>query len=77
LSQLLGQAITVVQKIQDLRARVQGASARLDGYKGQLNNLLSTLRLVQDEPELQTLVIQEQTQVIVDLGKELQSQLDV
>jgi hypothetical protein len=55
---------------------VQGASARLDGYWGQLGNLLSTLRLVQEEPELQTPSIKEQIQVVISLGKELQRQLD-
>jgi hypothetical protein len=75
-SQLLGQAITIIQKIQDVRARVKGASSRLDGYTDQLNNMLSTLRLVQDEPELQTPTIAGQILVIVDLGKELQGQLD-
>jgi len=76
ISQLLGQAITIIQKLQDARARVHGATDYLNGYKGQLDNLLSTLRLVQDEPELQTPVIEEQIQVIVSLGGELQSQLD-
>jgi DNA repair ATPase RecN len=75
-SQLLGQAITVIQKIQDARAKVHGASKRIDGYKGQLDNILQSLRLVQDEPELRTPAIQEQIQVIVELGKELQDQLD-
>jgi hypothetical protein len=75
-SQLLGQAITIIQKIQDARARVHGASKSLDGYKGQLDNLLSTLQLIQDEPELQTPVIKEQIQVVVSLGRGLQDQLD-
>jgi hypothetical protein len=38
--------------------------------------LLSTLRLVQNEVELQTPAIEEQVQVIVELGKELKGQLD-
>ena len=76
MSQLLGQTITIFQKIQDARVRVHGASARIDGYTGQLDNLLSTLRLVQDEPELQTPAIQEQIQVTAGLGRELQGQLD-
>jgi hypothetical protein len=75
-SQLLGHAITVIQKIQDARAKVQGASDRLDGYQSQLDNLLSTLRLVQDERELQTPPIKKQVQVIIDVGKELQRMLD-
>ncbi|KAF1955559.1 hypothetical protein CC80DRAFT_493040 [Byssothecium circinans] len=75
-SQLLGQAITIIQKIYDAREKVHGASNRLDGHEDQLENLLSTLRLVQDEAELQTPAIQEQIQVIVELGKELQGQLD-
>lgn len=76
-SQLLGQAITVIQKIQDARAKVHGASGRLDGYQSQLDSLLSTLRLVQDEPELQTPLIEKQVQKIIDIGKELQRQFDV
>ncbi|KAI8930693.1 hypothetical protein NX059_012303 [Plenodomus lindquistii] len=75
-SQLLSQAITIVQKIQDARAKVHGASGRLDGYQGQLDNLLSTLRLVQEEPDLQTPAIEKQIQVVISLGKELQCQLD-
>ena len=51
-SQLLGQAITIIQKIQDARAKVHGASDRLDGYQDQLDSLRSTLQLVQGEPEL-------------------------
>jgi chromosome segregation ATPase len=76
-SQLLGQAITIVQKIQDARAKVHGASDRLDGYQGQLDNLLNSLRLVQNEPELQTPSIEKQIQEIINIGKELQRQLDV
>ncbi|KAF2266730.1 hypothetical protein CC78DRAFT_124338 [Lojkania enalia] len=77
ISQLLGQAITTIQKAQDARARVQGASARLDGYKDQLDSLISTLSFVHDEPELHTPAIREESEVIVNLGKELQRQLDV
>jgi predicted nucleic acid-binding Zn-ribbon protein len=76
-SQLLGQAITVIQKIQDARAKVHGALDRLDGYQSQLDNLLSTLRLVQDEPELQTSSIKKQVQEIINIGKEMQRQLGV
>jgi hypothetical protein len=55
---------------------VHGTSKRIDGYKGQLDNLLQLLRLVQDERELRTPAIQKQIQVIAELGKELQVQLD-
>jgi len=75
-SQLLGQAITIIQKIQDARAKVHGASDRLDRYQGQLDTLLSTLQLVQNEPEIQTPPIKKQVQKIITLGKELQRQLD-
>jgi chromosome segregation ATPase len=75
-SQLLGQAITIIQKIQDARAKVHGTSDRLDNYQGQLETLLSTLQLVQDEHELQTPPIEKQVRKIIDLGKELQRQLD-
>jgi hypothetical protein len=75
-SQLLGQAITIIQKIQDARAKVHGASDCLDRYQGQLDTLLSTLQLVQNEPELQTPPIKKQVQKIVTWGKELQHQLD-
>lgn len=75
-SQLLGQAITIIQKIQDARAKVHGASHHLNSHQGQLNTLLSTLQLVQDEHELQTRPIEKQVQKIVSLGKELQRQLD-
>src|SRR5688500_15877544 len=67
-SQLLGQAITIIQKIQDARAKVHGASDRLDGYQGKLDTLLITLQLVQDEDELQTPPIGRQVQKIVALG---------
>jgi hypothetical protein len=75
-SQLLAQAITIVQKIQDARAKVNGASDRLNRYQGQLDTLLSTLQLVQNEPELQTRPIEKQVQKIITLGKALQRQLD-
>jgi hypothetical protein len=75
-SQLLGQAITVIQKIQDARVKVHGASDHLDGNQSQLENLLSTLRLVQDEPELQTPSIKKQVQEIINMGKELQGLLN-
>jgi hypothetical protein len=55
---------------------VHGASDRLDRYQGQLDTLLSTLRLVQNEPELQTSPIEKQVQNIITLGKELQRRLD-
>ena len=74
-SQLLGQAIAVIHKIQDARAKVHGALGRLDGYQSQLDNLLSTLRLVQDEPELQTSPIEKQVKVIISIGQDLQGQL--
>ncbi|KAF3029133.1 hypothetical protein E8E12_000333 [Didymella heteroderae] len=75
-SQLLGQAITIIQKIQDARAKVHGAADHLDGYQDQLENLLSTLQLVQGEPELQTRPIEKQVQKIINLGRGLQRQLD-
>lgn len=75
-SQLLGQAITIIQKIQDVRARVRGVSDRLDEHEGQLDNLLSALRLVQDEPALQTPPVEKQVQKIISLGKELKRKLD-
>jgi hypothetical protein len=75
-SQLLGQAITVIEKIQDARAKVHDASERLNGYRGQLDNLLSTLRLVQDELELQTPLIEKQIQEIINTGKGMQRLLD-
>ncbi|RII04507.1 hypothetical protein CUC08_Gglean011894 [Alternaria sp. MG1] len=76
ISQLLGQAITIIQKIQDARAKVHGASDRLDSYQGQLDTLLITLQLVRDEHELQTPPIEKQVRKIIDQGKELQRQLD-
>lgn len=75
-SQLLGQAITIIQKIQDARAKVHGASDRLDGYQDQLDSLRSTLQLVQGEPELQTRPVGKQVQKIIGLGKELQRHID-
>jgi hypothetical protein len=75
-SQLVGQAVTIIQKVQDARAKVHGMSDRLDGYQGQLDDLLSALQLVQDEPELQTLAIKSKVQEIINLGKELQRRLD-
>lgn len=56
---------------------MHGASDRLDGYQDQLENLLSTLQLVQGEPELQTPPIEKQVQKIIDLGRGLQRQLDI
>jgi hypothetical protein len=76
LSQLLVQAIAIIQKIQDARAKVHGASDHLDSYQGQLDTLLSTLQLVQDEHELQTPPIEKQVRKIVGLGRVLQRQLD-
>jgi chromosome segregation ATPase len=74
-SQLLAQALTIVQKIQDARAKVHSASGRLDRYQSQLDTLLSTLQLVQDEHELQTSQIEKQVQKIITLGEALQRQL--
>ncbi|KAF1830393.1 hypothetical protein BDW02DRAFT_633698 [Decorospora gaudefroyi] len=76
ISQLLGQAITVIKHIQDARAKVHGASGCLDNYQSQLDNLLDTLQLVQDEPELHTPPIKKQVQKIIDMGKELQRLVD-
>lgn len=75
-SQLLGQAITIVQKIQDTRAKVHGASDRLSDYQDQLDKLLPTLELVQDEPDLQTPTIGRQIEGVISRGKALQCQLD-
>jgi len=75
-SQLFGQAITIIQKIQDARAQVHSASDRLNRYQGQLDTLLSALQLVQNEPELQTPPIEKQVEKIITLGEELQRQLD-
>lgn len=58
------------------KSKVKSAPIRLDGYRSQLDSLISTLRLVEDEPELQTLAIQEQIQLIVKRGKDVQDQLD-
>jgi predicted transcriptional regulator len=55
---------------------VHGAADRLDGYKDQLDSLLSTLQLVQDEPELHTAPIEQQVQVIIGLSEELQRYVD-
>lgn len=55
---------------------MHGASDCLDRYQGQLDTLLSTLQLVQNEPELQTPPIDKQVQKIITLGKELQRRLD-
>jgi hypothetical protein len=68
-SQLLSQAITIIQKVQDARARVRGASDRVEAHQDQLDNLLGALQLVQDEPELQTRPVKEQVQKIISLGE--------
>jgi len=65
-----------VQKIQDARDKVRGASERIDGYNEQLHNLLGTLRLIQDETQLQTQAIEEQVRVIVSIAQELKDFLD-
>jgi hypothetical protein len=75
-SQLLGQAITIFQKIQEARAKVHSAPDRVDRYKDQLDSLLGTLRLVQDERELQTPAVKEQLEVVIETGKELKDTLD-
>lgn len=69
-------AITVIQEIQDARAKIHSASGRLDGYQSQLDSSLSTLRLVQNERELQTPQVEEQVQKIIDIAEELQRILD-
>jgi hypothetical protein len=56
---------------------VHGASDRVDRYKGQLDNLLVTLRLVQGERELQIPAVEEQIQAVIDVGEELKDNLDV
>ncbi len=73
---LLTEAITAVQKIQDARGILRGVSQRPDEWYSQLDTLLTTLWLIRDEPELQTLAVQEQSKRIVRLAKDLQQQLD-
>lgn len=65
-----------MQKIQEARDKVNGASERINGYNEQLHNLLGTLCLVQNETELQTPAIEEQVRVIVGIGQELKDFLD-
>ncbi len=76
-SQLLGHAIIIIQKVQEAGARVLGASDRVDRYRGQLDNLLATLHLVRNERELQIPAVEEQIQAVMNIGEELRVKLDV
>ncbi|KAI9777723.1 MAG: hypothetical protein M1816_004602 [Peltula sp. TS41687] len=67
---------STIQKVQEARAKVLGTSDRVDRYKGQLDNLLGTLRLVQDERELQIPAVEEQIQAVMDIGGELKVHID-
>ena len=62
--------------IQEVRDRVRGASERIDTYNGQLQSLLGTLVLVQNERELQTPAIEEAVRIIIATEEELKSSLD-
>lgn len=48
----------------------------MDRCEDQLDNLLNTLQLVRDEPALHTPAIEVQSQVIVKLGNQLQTDID-
>src|SRR5262245_58000613 len=52
-----------------------GTTDLTNGSRGQLENLLATLRLVQDERELRIPAIYEQVQEIIDIGTELKAKL--
>ena len=53
-----------------------GVSARLKSYGEQLDNLITTLWLIQNEPALHLVPIQKQSELLVDLAKGLQDQLE-
>jgi hypothetical protein len=73
---LLGQTITIVQTIRTATRQVRETGIIINDSNSQLDNLLSTLNLVQNEKELQTLAIAEQLSSISSISGELQAFLD-
>jgi hypothetical protein len=76
ITQLLGQTITIVQTIRTATRQVRETGIIINDSNSQLDNLLSTLNLVQNEKELQTLAIAEQLSSISSISGELQAFLD-
>ena len=72
-TQLLGQAITLIQEIHQARDTVSGYPKLIDGYSTQLRDLRRTLVLVQQEKELQTSGVTEQATRVQDLAQELEA----
>lgn len=69
---LLGTAIAVVQRVQQARNTIRERSQTLENIAKQLSTLDSTLSLVKQEETLQTKSVEEQLNVIVEVGKELE-----
>jgi hypothetical protein len=75
-TQLLGQAITLIQEIQQARETVSGYPKLIHDYSKQLNDLRRTLALVQQEKELQTSGVVEQVATVHSLAQELEAFLE-
>ena len=73
---MLGQAISLIQQIQQARETVRGYPKLLEDHTGQFNDLLNTLRLIEEEKELQTAGVVEQLVKVLEISQELQGFLE-
>jgi hypothetical protein len=73
---LLGQAISLGQQIYRAREGVRGAPKLLSDQSKQLQDLLSTIELIQNEEELQTTEIGDLLLRVHELAKEFQRALE-
>lgn len=67
--------LSIVERIQEIRDRVRGASKAINDHVQQLNDLTITLRLVEQEKELQTLNVSQQLSSVHGTLKELKEGL--
>jgi len=65
-SQLVAQAIELAQKVHNAYTKVRDAGKKIHGYGVYLDAVNGTLRLVSEEPELQTDAIADQVRTIVE-----------
>ncbi|PVH69642.1 hypothetical protein DL98DRAFT_522089 [Cadophora sp. DSE1049] len=73
---LVGTAFSIIQTIRKAREAVKGASRTLDSVSSDLDSLQGTLKLIEDEPRLQTQGVQETLNVLIAKEKELQTFFD-
>lgn len=70
---LISTAISLVQHIKKARASVRGSSKSLDNVSALLDAISTSLRMVEAEPRIQTVEIEDQIKHIVEVEQELQA----